>query len=187
MAKKCSCQKKKKKGGRMGSTTMGGFFDNVDLPKIAAQGVGFAGGALINPAIKRIPFVQSGLEKNEKVFGAGIGLAKVLAAVAVENYAGDGEFVSDAAFGFGLEGALEIASSLMPGLNLGVGNVANDYEFLGNVVEIDLDEISGSGDYRQESRLGRNELAGSGDHLFTKTFEEENVLAGDYAYELEYQ
>ena len=85
------------------------------------------------------------------------------------------QFIKDAGFGLIAVGALELVEELAPNINLGGVGSYEDMERVGEVVEIDLDRLTGSGNKFDQRLENYQEVAGR----FTDEYmEEEMELAG---------
>lgn len=178
MCTKC----RKKRSAKVSGFDMGEFFGEVPtaLLSTGAKAGGFALGMASNKYIQKIEFVSEALADEKKHDWAvrGIGTAKALAAYGAEKYFGDGGLMTDAFIGFGVEGAVEVIGSFVDGMSVlsGIG-YAGDMELLGTTVEIDLDELNGSGDNVADRLLDDASVA-SADHMLDDELEDA-VLADD--------
>jgi hypothetical protein len=160
--KKCACE-----GG-------------VDLWRLAAVSGGAVGAKLINYPIKK------GIEKvlpEEKMASLpewqqkGIQLTFPALKVAGGAYAQtmENQYVKDAGMGVLAVGAIEAIDILIPAVDMsGVSGVFDDFEHVGNTVEIDLDDLSGADGF--DRRLESHQQVAS---TFASDYlQEEMQLAG---------
>lgn len=157
-----------------------GAMDGDNLTKGAAAGGGVAASLLINVAVRKIPMVDEQLNgQNGKIVRGGLIVAKGAAGL----YAASNSDDHISAFGMGVVG-----SSVVEGINLAYQLISKredsllgyteDTELLGEVVELDLDELG-----NPYSRLEEYHAVAEVDDDFVTEEMELAYAADDYEYE----
>lgn len=155
-----------------------GMIPGVDTDKLQKIGVMVGGGVaakMVNPMAKK--YLAKWLpgddpdtpgregRKGRMIISGGKVLLGGVVAQKVDN-----ELINDAGFGFAIVGGIELVDELIPSLSLdGVGYL-EDYENVGNIIEIDLDEVDGF----DQDLENYQEVAGD-DYV-----DDDMELAGDY-------
>ncbi len=138
-------------------------FLGVNINRLAGMTAGAAAAKLVNPALKKVvgkyivddPATTKDEGKMARIAVAGV---KVVGGFYVHNKM-KGQFMKDAGLGIVAVGGLELLEQVAPNLQLsGVGYV--DTMEVGNVVEVNLDELRG-GSKVTESLENYQEVAGS--------------------------
>ena len=117
---------------------------NIDVPKTVAMGGGALAAKAVNPMINRIvaqyipqndpsTATQEGKVARLLIYGGKLFIGGYIS----KNFGRRNGMVKDAALGWNTMTGLEIINELFPNLN--ISGMLDDFESVGNVVEIDLD------------------------------------------------
>ncbi len=156
-------------------------FLGINITRLAGITAGAAAAKFVNPQLRKMvgKYITDdpGTEKNEgqmaRIAVAGV---KIAGGFYVSNKM-RGQFMKDAGLGIVAVGGLELLEEVAPQLQLsGMGYV--DTMEVGNVIEVNLDELRGGGSRVTEDLENYQEVAGgvTDDYL-----EDEMELAGVYA------
>lgn len=124
--------KRKKKKGLLGNL-------NIDINRVGAVAAGAAGAKMLNVPLNRLVDRYAG-ESTGKVVKMVVPGVKILGGTVLMNQ--KNQMVSDAGLGMAAIGAIELIDQLIPSAGLGGLGYIDDMERVGNVVEIDLDELA---------------------------------------------
>jgi hypothetical protein len=170
--------KKKRKYGRKKASVGNSLIPGIPVERIAGLSAGIIGGKMVNPLAKKYlsRFLQPDNPETPGTEGRmgriGLAAGKIVLGGYLQT-TNVSPMIKDAGLGFAGVGGLELVEELIPSINLGGIGLLEDAEYVGNVVEIDLDQLQGF----DQSLESYQEVAGS----ITEDYVDDSMeLAGMY-------